>query len=92
MMKATKLFVVLLSAGLTVGCASKSDFNALQSKVDGLETRLSTVESTANDARDAAQSAEAKAASAAADARAARAAAEDTNAKLDRGFRKGVMK
>ena len=39
-MNATKLAIVLLSAGLTVGCASKSDLAALQTQVDGLKACL----------------------------------------------------
>jgi outer membrane murein-binding lipoprotein Lpp len=82
MMNATKLTVILLSAGLTVGCASKSDFDALKTRVDGIDAKLTSVEATANDAKE--------------EAAAARAAAERTeaavNAKLDRGFKKGVMK
>jgi outer membrane murein-binding lipoprotein Lpp len=92
MMKASKLTVVLMAAGLSVGCASKSDLNALQTQVDGLKAELSSVKSTSDEALAAAQSAESKAASAEAAARRAAAAAEEVNAKLDRGFRKGVMK
>lgn len=89
MMKATKLFVVLLSAGLTVGCASKSDVNHLQTQIDSLKADLTTVKSTAEDALSAAQGAESKASEAAAAARRAESAIND---KLSRGFRKGMMK
>ena len=85
MMNATKLSIVLLSAGLTVGCASKCDLTALQTQVDGLKAEISSVKSTADEALSAATSADAA-------ARRAAAAAEEVNAKLDRGFRKGAMK
>ncbi len=84
-MNATKLSIVLLSAGLAVGCASKSDLAALQTQVDGLKAELSSVKSTADEALSAATSADAS-------ARRAAAAAEEVNAKLDRGFRKGALK
>ncbi len=89
MMKATKLTMVLLSAGLTVGCASKSDITNLQTQVDGLKAEISSVKSTADEALSSAQAAEAAANKAAAAAQRAEAAIND---KLDRGFKKGVMK
>lgn len=89
MMNASKLAVVLLSSGLTVGCASKSDISNLQTQIDGLKAEVSSVKSTADEALSSAQSAEAAANKAAA-------AAERTealvNEKLDRGFRRGAMK
>ena len=45
MMKATKLAVILLSAGLVVGCASKSDITNLQTQIDGLKAEVSSVKS-----------------------------------------------
>jgi outer membrane murein-binding lipoprotein Lpp len=89
MMKATKLFVILLSAGLTVGCASKGDVSNLQTQVDGLKAEVSSVKSTADEALSAAQSAEAAANKAAAAAQRAESA---INEKLDKGFRKGALK
>jgi outer membrane murein-binding lipoprotein Lpp len=92
MMKATKLGVLLLSAGLTVGCASKSDLNNLQTQVDGLKAEVASVKSTADEALSAAQAAESKAASAESAARRAAASSEEVNSKLDRMFRKSMMK
>jgi len=89
MMNATKLTVVLLSAGLTVGCASKSDISNLQTQIDGLKAEVSSVKSTADEALSAAQSAEAAANKAAAAAQRAESA---INEKLDKGFRKGALK
>ena len=89
MMKAVKLSVILLSAGLAVGCASKGDVSNLQSQVDGLKAEVSSVKSTADEALSAAQSAEAAANKAAAAAQRAESA---INEKLDKGFRKGALK
>jgi murein lipoprotein len=92
MLKATKLSVVLLSTGLLVGCASKSDVTALQTQIDGLKAEQASIKSTAEEALSAAQSAESKASSADASARRAAAASEEVNAKLDRMFKKSMMK
>ncbi|MDD2767535.1 MAG: Lpp/OprI family alanine-zipper lipoprotein [Methylococcus sp.] len=92
MMKATKFAVVLVSAGLTVGCASKSDITNLQTQIDGLKAEQASIKSTADEALSAAQAAESKAGAAEAAARRAAAAAEETNSKLDRMFKKSMMK
>lgn len=89
MMKATKFAVVLLAAGLTVGCASKSDITNLQTQIDGLKADVTSVKSTADEAASSAQSAEAAANKAAAAAARTEALVND---KLDRGFKKGAMK
>ncbi len=89
MMKATKLAVILLSAGLVVGCASKSDITSLQTQIDGLKAEVSSVKSTADEALSTAQSAESTAK--AADATARRTAA-DVDAKLNAGFKKHMLK
>ena len=89
MMKATKLAVILLSAGLAVGCASKSDITSLQTQIDGLKAEVSSVKSTADEAISTAQSAESTAK--AADATARRTAA-DVDAKLNAGFKKHMLK
>ena len=89
MMKATKLAIILVSAGLTVGCASKSDITNLQTQIDGLKAELSSVKSTADEALSAAQQAEATAK--AADSLSRRTAA-DVDAKLNAGFKKHMLK
>jgi outer membrane murein-binding lipoprotein Lpp len=89
MLKATKLAVILVSAGLTVGCASKSDITSLQSQIDGLKAEVSSVKSTADEALSAAQAAES--AAKAADALSRRTAA-DVDAKLNAGFKKHILK
>jgi outer membrane murein-binding lipoprotein Lpp len=92
MMKVAKFAVVLVAAGLTVGCATKGDISNLQTQIDGLKAETSSIKSTADEALSAAQAAEAKAASADASARRAAAAAEEVNSKLDRMFKKSMMK
>ncbi len=89
MIKATKLAIILVSAGLTVGCASKDDIKNLQTQIDGLKAEVSSVKSTADEALSAAQQAESTAK--AADALARRTAA-DVDAKLNAGFKKHMMK
>jgi outer membrane murein-binding lipoprotein Lpp len=89
MMKATKFAAILVASGLSVGCASKGDVSNLQTQIDGLKAEISSVKSTADEALSTAQSAESKASSAEATARRAEAA---INAKLDKGFKHGMMK
>lgn len=83
--KSSKIAIALLSAGLMVGCASKSDFNALKGRVDDLENQVKGVKSTADQALAASQSAESA-------ARRAAASADEVNAKLDRMFQKTMRK
>lgn len=83
--KSSKIAVALLSAGLMVGCASTSDFNALKGRVDDLEGQVRGVKSTADQALAASLSAESA-------ARRAAASADEVNAKLDRMFQKTMRK
>ena len=89
MMKATKLAVILLSAGLTVGCASKSDITNLQTQIDGLNAEVSSVKSTADEALSSAQQAEGTANKALATANRT---ASDVDAKLNAGFKHHQLK
>lgn len=89
MMKATKLAIVLVSAGLTVGCASTSDLNALKSRVDALEASSSSTKATADDALSTAQRAESSAKAAES---LARKTAADVDAKLNAGFKHKMLK
>jgi Ca-activated chloride channel family protein len=91
MTRAARLSVILLSAGLAVSCAKNSDLGSLQTRIDAMETELSSPQRTAAGALSTAQGAEATAAGATPEARAARNAAEEARAKLDRGFRKGPL-
>ncbi|CAG0999156.1 murein lipoprotein [Gammaproteobacteria bacterium] len=89
MTKATKLAIILVSAGLTVGCASKGDLEKVQQDVAALKSEVASVKSTAEEALSAAQQAESTAK--AADAR-SRQTAADVDAKLNAGFRKHMLK
>jgi murein lipoprotein len=91
-MKTIKFASVLIIAGLATGCASTSDIDNLQSQIDTLKTQISTASSDAAKAQ--ASAAEAAARAAAAEAAANRAAqyAQETNSKLDRMFKKSMMK
>jgi len=85
MMKVVKLSALVAVAALATGCASQSDIDNLQGQIDTLKPQVSAA---------AADAAAAKASAAAAEAAANRAAqyAQDTNAKLDRMFKKSQHK
>ncbi|BBL70457.1 Lpp/OprI family alanine-zipper lipoprotein [Methylogaea oryzae] len=83
--KSSKIAVALLSAGLMVGCASKSDLNALKGRVDDLENSVKATSAKADQALAASQSAEAA-------AKRAAASADEVNAKLDRMFKHSMKK
>ncbi|MDD5036906.1 MAG: Lpp/OprI family alanine-zipper lipoprotein [Methylococcaceae bacterium] len=89
MMKATKLAVILVAAGLSVGCASKGDITNLQTQIDGLKAEVTSVKSTADEALSAAQAAESKAAAAEATSRRT---ATEVETKLNAGFKKHMLK
>jgi len=92
MIKALKISAIVLTAGLATGCASTSDIENLQTQIDVLTAQISTA--SADSAKAQAAAAEAAAKAAAAEAAANRAAqyAQDTNSKLDRMFKKSMMK
>jgi murein lipoprotein len=83
--QASKVAVVLLSAGLMAGCASKSDLNKLKGDVDDLKAQVSATKRTADEALAVANDANAN-------AKRAAAAAEAANGKLDRMFQKSMQK
>jgi len=92
MIKALKISAIVLTAGLATGCASTSDIENLQTQIDGLKTQISTASSDSAKAQAAAAEAAAKAAAAEAAANRAAQYAQDTNSKLDRMFKKSMMK
>ena len=92
MMKIVKISAVVLAAGLATGCASTSDIDNLQEQINGLKGQVSTASSDAAQAKQAAEDAAAKAAAAEAAANRAAQYAQDTNSKLDRMFKKSMMK
>lgn len=92
MKKLAKLSVVALTASLAVGCASTADVENLQTQIDDLNTRVSRAASDAASAKSAAADASARAAAAEAAANRAASYAQDANSKLDRLFKKSMMK
>jgi murein lipoprotein len=93
MVKALKISAIVLTAAFATGCTSTSKaLEDLQSQVDGLNAKIATASSDAASAQ--ASAAEAAARASAAEAAANRAAqfAQDTNSKLDRVFKKSMMK
>jgi len=92
MMKIVKISAVVLAAGLATGCASTSDIDKLQEQINGLKGQVSTASSDAAQAKQSAADAATKAAAAEAAANRAAQYAQDTNSKLDRMFKKSMMK
>ena len=92
MMKIVKISAVILAAGLATGCASTSDIEDLQGQINGLKGQVSAAASDAAQAKQSAADAAAKAAAAEAAANRAAQYAQDTNSKLDRMFKKSMMK
>lgn len=84
-MKLLKLSVVVLIAGLAVGCASTSDIDNLQGQINTLKTDVAS-------AKDSAADASTRAAAAEAAANRAANTAEEVNTKLDRMFKHSMMK
>jgi len=91
-MKKIKLATVMIVAGLATGCASTSDIDNLQSQIDELKTQISSASSDAASAQSSAAEAAARAAAAEAAANRAAQYAQETNSKLDRMFKKSMMK
>ena len=85
-----RLGLVALSAGLLIGCASKSDVSGIQTQIDGLKAEQASIRGTAEQALAAAQSASEKAGSAEAEANRAATAAQAASAKLDQILAKGA--
>ncbi|MFW5442859.1 MAG: Lpp/OprI family alanine-zipper lipoprotein [Methylococcaceae bacterium] len=92
MMKIVKVSAVMLAAVLATGCASTSDIDNLQTQIDGLKSQISTASSDAAKAQASSDLAATKAAAAEAAANRAAQYAQDTNSKLDRMFKKSMMK
>ncbi len=92
MKKLVKLSIVVLVAGLVVGCASSTEIDNLQSQIDGLKTSVAQASSDAASAQSAANDAASRAAAAEAAANRAAQYAQDTSSKLDSMFKKSMMK
>ena len=100
-MKALNISAIVLVAGLATGCSSvnKADIDSLQAQIDSLNAQMTTVSADVLAAKTAAASASSAATLASskafdAEKAANRAAqyAQDTNSKLDRMFKKSMMK
>ena len=91
-MKALKISAVILVAGLATGCANTVDTSNLQAQIDELKVQIATAVTDAATAQAAAAEAAAKAGAAEAAANRAAMYAQDTNSKLDRMFKKSMMK
>jgi len=92
MIKAIKLSAVVAVAALATGCASTSDFEALEGRVGALESKVQSVAADAASAKSSAAEASSKAAAAEAAANRAAQYAQDTNSKLDRMFKHSQKK
>lgn len=76
------LTLVIFTAVLATGCANTTQ---LQADVDALKAQMNTVSAQANEANERSKAAEAS-------ANRAEQSAADTNSKLDRMFKKSMMK
>jgi outer membrane murein-binding lipoprotein Lpp len=85
MKKVIKLAMAALAVSLFVGCATTSDVENLQSQVDGLDTSVKQASADAASAKTQAEAAEASANRAAE-------LSQDTNEKLDKRFKRSMMK
>ncbi|MFZ2172220.1 MAG: Lpp/OprI family alanine-zipper lipoprotein [Methylococcaceae bacterium] len=92
MKKVIKLSMIALAASLIVGCATTSDVENLQSQVDGLDSSVKQASADAASAQTTAADAAAKAEAAEAAANRAAQLSQDANSKLDRKFKRSMMK
>lgn len=92
MKKVIKLSMVALVASLVVGCATNSDFDKLQSQIDGLKITVDQESSNAQTALSAANAANNTALTANTTANRALEVANETNTKLDNVFKKAMVK
>ncbi len=95
-MQSLKVSAVILVASFAIGCATTSDIEQvdakLQSQIDGLKTQITKASDDASRAQASAEEAANKASGAEAAANRAAQYAQDTNSKLDRMFKKSMMK
>ena len=92
MKKVIKLSIIALAASLVVGCASTSDVENLQSQVDGLNTSVAQVSADAASAQTTAADAASRAEAAEDAANRAAQLSEDANSKLNKKFKRSMMK
>ena len=92
MKKIIKLSMIVMVAGLVVGCATNSDIENLQSQIDGLKTSVAQASSDAQSAQSSASEASAHATAAEIASKQALSAINGINAKLDNLFHKAMIK
>ncbi len=92
MKKVIKLSIVALVFSQLAACATTSDVENLQSQVNGLDTSVKQASADAASAKTTADDAAAKAEAAEAAANQAAQLSQDANSKLDRGFKRSMMK
>jgi outer membrane murein-binding lipoprotein Lpp len=84
--------MAVLSVALVSGCATTSDVENLQNQVNGLDTSVKQASADAASAKTTAADAAAKAESAEAAANRAAELSQEANGKLDKHFRRSMMK
>ena len=94
--KAAKVSLMALCLGGIVGCASQAGIDSLRTD---MESQMNTISASADEAlreaksaRELSRQANARASDASREANEAAAMAEDANSKLDRMFKKSMMK
>jgi len=92
MKKVVKLSMIALAFSLVTACATTSDVENLQSQVDGLNTSVKQASADAASAQTTAADAAQKAEAAETAANRAAQLSEDANSKLDRKFKRSMMK
>jgi murein lipoprotein len=92
MKKVIKLSMIALAFSLVTACATTSDVENLQSQVDGLNTSVKQASADAASAQTTAADAAAKAEAAETAANQAAQLSQDANSKLDRKFKRSMMK
>jgi murein lipoprotein len=92
MKKVIKLSMAALAFSLLAACATTSDVENLQSQVNGLDSSVKQASADAANAQSTAASAAAKAAAAESAANRAAQLSQDANEKLDKKFKRSMMK
>ena len=92
MKKVIKLSMIALIFSLVTACATTSDVENLQSQVNGLDTSVKQASADAASAQTTAADAAARAAAAETAANRAAQLSQDANSKLDRKFKRSMMK
>lgn len=87
-----KLAIIALTLSLVTACATNSDVEHLQSQVNGLDSSVKQASADASSAQSTAADAAAKSAAAEASANRAAQLSQDANAKLNKRFKKSMMK